>query len=241
MSGPIVRTGTTPEFWKNYDNHFTDAVFLTIIQATQDYSGLTVAQALVILNNNGDQYHRKLLTAELNAAWNGDENNAGPGGQLSLGVYSNPAFPSSSLNGQTVQQINHLAFLTSPGSAGDDLEAYVLYAGADGENASNCLIMADCATPTRTATRTSTQTQSATPSRSSTVTATATSTTTRTATASVTPTSSATRSPSLTATLTATATTTRTLTASTTLTPTITLTPSASTSRADAAGGSSAS
>ncbi len=22
MSGPIVRTGTTPEFWKNYDNIF---------------------------------------------------------------------------------------------------------------------------------------------------------------------------------------------------------------------------
>ena len=24
MSGPIVRTGTTPEFWKNYDNIFGD-------------------------------------------------------------------------------------------------------------------------------------------------------------------------------------------------------------------------
>lgn len=23
MSGPIVRTGATPEFWKNYDNIFT--------------------------------------------------------------------------------------------------------------------------------------------------------------------------------------------------------------------------
>jgi hypothetical protein len=24
MSGPIVRTGTTPEFWKNWDNVFGD-------------------------------------------------------------------------------------------------------------------------------------------------------------------------------------------------------------------------
>ena len=24
MSGPIVRTGTTPEFWKNYDSIFGD-------------------------------------------------------------------------------------------------------------------------------------------------------------------------------------------------------------------------
>ena len=24
MSGPIVRTGTTPEFWKNWDNIFGD-------------------------------------------------------------------------------------------------------------------------------------------------------------------------------------------------------------------------
>ena len=24
MSGPIVRTGTTPEFWKNYDRIFGD-------------------------------------------------------------------------------------------------------------------------------------------------------------------------------------------------------------------------
>ncbi|HEY4261579.1 MAG TPA: RNA polymerase subunit sigma [Schlesneria sp.] len=23
MSGPIVRTGTTPEYWKNYDNIFS--------------------------------------------------------------------------------------------------------------------------------------------------------------------------------------------------------------------------
>jgi hypothetical protein len=132
----------SPGFWKNYGNHMSAAQFQAIIAATDDYSSLTVAQALTILNNNGDQYHRHLLSAELNAAWNGNEQNAAPGGSFGTGIYSNPAFPGSSLNGLTVDQVNHLAFTTNPASAGDDLLAYVYYAGSDGEisSAATCLV-----------------------------------------------------------------------------------------------------
>jgi len=44
------------------------AEFETLIAATQHYSGLTVAQAEAILDDNSDQYHRHLLSAELNVA-----------------------------------------------------------------------------------------------------------------------------------------------------------------------------
>ena len=122
------------------------AQFLAIIHATQDYAALSVADALSILNNTGDQYHRHLLAAELDAAWNGDVNNAAPGGTGDSAIYINP---SSSLNGMSVDQLNHLAFLATSPSA--DLQAYVDYAGGDGENdgPDTCqLRTAHCATPT---------------------------------------------------------------------------------------------
>lgn len=108
------------------------ADFLKIIQATQDYANLDVQTAVGILNNNGDQYHRYLLTAELNAAWNGNDNKAKPGGTLASGIYTASG---SSLNGQTINQINHTAFLTTPQNAGSDLVTYLSYLGGGGENA----------------------------------------------------------------------------------------------------------
>lgn len=53
------------------------------------------------------QCHRHLLAADLNAAWNGDQSDARPGGELGDGIYNNPAFPNSPLNGLTIDQINH--------------------------------------------------------------------------------------------------------------------------------------
>ena len=177
--GNLCASIRSPGFWKNYDNHMSDAHFLAIIQATQDYAGLSIAQALTILGNTGDQYHRHLLSAELNAAWNGNESMAAPGGALGGGIYSNPAFPTSSLNGLSVNAVAHIAFTTSAGSAGDDLVAFVLYVGADGENASGstCRVTpASCRTPTPTASRTTsaTRTGTATASRTPTSTASAT-------------------------------------------------------------------
>ena len=160
--------------------------FLAIIQATQDYSGLSVATALSILNDTSDQYHRHLLAAELNAAWNGDVNNAAPNGTFGAGIYNNP---SSSLNGLTINQINHMAFLAA--SPSTDLQSYVNYVGGDGETdgADACDVRSSrCATPTPTATRTATKTPTCTPTTTKTPTNTATSTPTKTQTATYTPT-----------------------------------------------------
>src|SRR5262249_32288641 len=134
----------SPGFWSSYQNHMSDAQFSAILENTQDYSGLSIAQALAILTDTSDQYHRHLLSAELNAAWNGDLGDPLPGNTLGIGIYVNPAYPSSSLNGLTVNQIDHIAYLTSPDAAGDDLQAFVLYVGGDGESASptTCLVTA---------------------------------------------------------------------------------------------------
>jgi hypothetical protein len=142
----------SPGFWQNYDNHMTDAQFLAIIQNTQDYAGLSVQQALAILTDNSDQYHRHLLAAELNAAWNGDETNAMPDDTFGLGIYTNP---SSSLNGLTIDQINHMAFLAF--SPSNDLQDYVNYVGDIGETCdyTTCLVTShQCGPPTPTVTGT---------------------------------------------------------------------------------------
>jgi len=110
----------SPGFWTNWDNHFTQAQFEALIAATQDYSGLTLAQAEAILTDTGDQYHRHLLAAELNAAWNP---------QFGTAVYTE-----GSLAGMTVNQILNLAFNTAPGSASEDLVNAILYLGSLGED-----------------------------------------------------------------------------------------------------------
>jgi hypothetical protein len=212
----------SPGFWVNYDNHMTAAQFLAIIQATQDYSSLSVSDALSILNDTGDQYHRHLLAAELNAAWNGDENNAMPDGTFGAGIYINPG---SSLNGLTIDQINHMAFLaTSPST---DLQDYVNYVGGGGENdgLGTCLVTAPrCVTPSPTPTRTATMTPTATNTATATPSNTPTSTPTNTPThVPHTPTPS--HTPTSTATATSTFTKTPTPTNTATVTPTSTPTP----------------
>ncbi len=76
----------TPGFWKNYDNHMTDATFLSLLNATQDFSGLNVKDAVSILSDNNGKSKvsgfkgvdardlKFLLTAEINAVWNGQDN-----------------------------------------------------------------------------------------------------------------------------------------------------------------------
>jgi len=122
----------SPGFWKNYKNHMTDSEFQAILNATPDYSALSTRDAIAILSNRWDQYHRQLLSAELSAAWNNDLNNPGAGGPLGLAIYSNPAYPGSALNGMSVDSINHLAFTTNPWWAGADLWAYLNYVGGGG-------------------------------------------------------------------------------------------------------------
>lgn len=126
---PLCQFIRSPGFWTNYSNHMTDSEFQAILNATPDYSALSITNAMAILSNGGDQYHRQLLSAELNAAWNNDLSNPGAGGQLGLAIYSNPSYPASSLNGMSVDSINHLAFTSNPSGAGADLGAYLNYVG----------------------------------------------------------------------------------------------------------------
>jgi hypothetical protein len=149
----------SPGFWKNWNNHFTQAQFEALIAATAHYSSLTVAQAEAILDNNADQYHRHLLSAELNVAWNPS---------LGTAVYN-----FGSLAGMTVNQILDLAFNTDPNNASQDLIDAVLYLGAEGEHDRNCrLLPPHC--PTSTPTNTPTDTPTNTPTDTPTGTATAT-------------------------------------------------------------------
>ncbi|MBI4517737.1 MAG: hypothetical protein HY699_18175, partial [Deltaproteobacteria bacterium] len=139
----------SPGYWKNWANHYTSAQFLALIQATAHYSAYTIAQAEALLDNNGDQYHRHLLSAELNVALN-----------PSLG---NGSYTVGSLAGQTVNQVLATAFATTSGSASIELIDAVLYLGSDGEHAgASCRVVpATCGppqTPTATATATPTGT-----------------------------------------------------------------------------------
>ena len=139
----------SPGFWTNWDNHFSQAQFEAFIAATQNYSGLTVAQAEGILTNTGDQYHRHLLAAELTVAWKP---------QLGTAIYTY-----GSLAGMTVNQILNLAFNTAPASASADLVDAVLYLGSLGEDDTQeeCRLVSPppCSTPTPTHTPTNTPTK----------------------------------------------------------------------------------
>ena len=222
----------SPGFWKNWDNHFTEAQFQAIIAGTAHYSNLTVAQAEAILDNNGDQYHRHLLSAELNVSWNP---------QLGNAIYN-----FGSLAGMTVNQILDLAFNTDPANASDDLIDAVLYLGSEGENDTlgecrllppNCPTRTPTNTPTNTPTKTPTNTATNTPTntpRPPTDTPTNTNTPTNTPipptdtptnTPTLTKTSTPTKTPTLTKTPTKTPTKTATLTKTPTRTPTKTKTP----------------
>ena len=168
----------SPGFWKNWANHFTETEFQALITATQDYSGLTIAQADAILSSNLDQYHRHLLAAELNVALNP---------QLGTAIYT-----VGSLAGMTVNDILHLAFITDPSTASLDLIDAVLYLGAGGENDSpeGCRVIQPppCPTPTPTNTPTNTPGPTDTPTNTPTATQTSTSTPTSTPTHTSTPT-----------------------------------------------------
>ena len=46
MSGPIVRTGTTPEFWKNWDRAFGDKKKATVDEKTATGAAKTEGSAV---------------------------------------------------------------------------------------------------------------------------------------------------------------------------------------------------
>ena len=137
----------TPGFWKNYSNHMSSATFLNLIQHTQNFSYLTVSQAVKILGTNNGitknvhpdlngvdaRFLKFLLTAEINAVWNGQDNAAALGGLLGTGYYQG--------TGLTVNQLLNQAYLNRRGFTSAQ-ETYVVYLGATGEyvNASSCLV-----------------------------------------------------------------------------------------------------
>lgn len=118
-STPVCSLIRSPGYWVNWSNHYTQSQLQAIIAKTAHYSTLTVAQVVTILGNTGDQYHRHLMSAELNAA-----NNPA----FLTGVYA-----SGSLAGKTVLQIMTTAYNTATASASTDLVNAVLYLGAGGE------------------------------------------------------------------------------------------------------------
>ena len=129
----------TPGFWKNYSNHMTDATFLSLVQHTQDFSTLTIAQAVTILGtNNGTtkigipaldgtdaSYLKFLLTSEINAIWNGQDASAGLSGLYGTGTYQG--------TNQVVNAMLHQAY-TDRKSCSTAETNFVLYEGAGGEN-----------------------------------------------------------------------------------------------------------
>jgi hypothetical protein len=133
----------TPGFWKNYSSHMSTATFLSFIQHTQDFSYLTVSQAVTILSkNSGTTYMgipalngvnatflKFLLAAELNAVWNGQDSAPALGGQMGLGFYQG--------TGKTVNQLLHQAYLDRYHFTSTE-NSYVNYLGYGGEGAIAC-------------------------------------------------------------------------------------------------------
>jgi hypothetical protein len=129
----------TPGFWKNYSNHMSSATFLNLISHTQDFSFLTVSQAVTILRTNygttelgipaldgvNATFLKFLLTSEINAVWNGQDNAAGLSGLLGIGFYQG--------TGMTVNQLLHQIYLDRRTFSSTE-NAYVLYLGSGGEN-----------------------------------------------------------------------------------------------------------
>ena len=128
----------SPGFWKNYSAHMTAATFQAILNATPNYKGKTVAQAVAILSNNSSPNAKFLLSAELNATWNGNVNQPGIGGGMMTGLYY---YGSSSLNGQTVYKILTDAYANLTRLTADQVTA-INYLGSGGETscARNCYL-----------------------------------------------------------------------------------------------------
>ncbi len=129
----------TPGFWKNYKNHMSDATFLSIIQSTRDFKYLTISQAVKILGtNNGKtklgipeldgtdaRFLKFLLTAEINAVWNGEDKAADLDGALGYGYYQD--------TNMSVNQLLQKAYLNRYAFSTEEYN-YAVYLGGGGEN-----------------------------------------------------------------------------------------------------------
>ncbi|MBI3162481.1 MAG: carboxypeptidase regulatory-like domain-containing protein [Chloroflexi bacterium] len=137
----------SPGFWKNYKNHMSTAVFQNLITHTQDFSYLTAKQAVAILSKNSGvtrmgipaldgvnaSYLKFLLSAELNAVWNGQDNAADLGGTLGIGIYQGTSL--------TVNQVLYQAYESRRSYSSAQL-GYLTYLGSNGEDAdaNSCLV-----------------------------------------------------------------------------------------------------
>jgi hypothetical protein len=137
----------SPGFWKNYKNHMSDAAFLSLVSNTQDFSTLTVKQAVAIIGkNNGKtkigvpeldgvdaRYLKFLLVAQINAAWNGEPKSPALDGTFGAGIYQG--------SGLTVNQLLHQAYLDRWNFSSEQL-SMLNYLGADGEKdgLDSCLV-----------------------------------------------------------------------------------------------------
>ncbi len=111
----------SPAYWINYNQYITDYTFSLMLNATQDYSGTSCSNAVNILNNNNDQYHRYLLATELNSVWNGVlQGNCGSGGPFGAGHL---VWPANSFNQYQISSVSALSYGTPPESASSDLLA----------------------------------------------------------------------------------------------------------------------
>jgi hypothetical protein len=128
----------TPGYWKNYKNHMSNATFLSFIGATLDFKTLTIQQVTTILGKNGGvttgintdlngvdaAYLKWLLTSEINAVWNGDDNTPALGGLMGTGTYLG--------TGMTVNQFLHQAYLDRRAFSTNQF-SILNYLGAGGE------------------------------------------------------------------------------------------------------------
>jgi len=176
----------SPGYWKNYQNHYSDAQFLAIIQNTQDFNALSIGQAIDILSVQGGgnaDYARHLLASELNVA-----TTPSLGTETFFQATGGAGVPASVL-GKTVNQALERVYgelypygVLSPGSTpplygatgvvnGND--TFALYVGdgtspsGEGASASTCDVQPGPGTPTATtpagATATSVPTATGTP------------------------------------------------------------------------------
>jgi hypothetical protein len=117
------------------------AVFAAILGYTQDYGGMDATDAMAQLTGT-NSYYRNLMSAELNAVWNGVQASPAPAGAPPGSFAVNPLLSASSifqlgastLNGQTVSAILTLAYNTPSALASTDLVNAVAYLGANGHN-----------------------------------------------------------------------------------------------------------
>ncbi len=175
LGGNMCAYIRSPGFWKDYAAHMSDAQYTSIINTTPNYAGTGITWMNKAFVTYVDQTRRYLVAAELNAAWNGNGAAPGPSTLFAQAVYANH---SSSLYGQTVSALLTTAFNTVSSNTSADLQAFLAYAGGDGQyhtaawgEASLCSIKplwAMTATGTGTASRSVTPSQTGSPSLSGT-------------------------------------------------------------------------